>query len=194
MGIAARRCRGQKKAWRNYRSGRKNRGKRKPEDFFGNRKVARSDNPEVVGSNPSPATKNLRLWSEVFFFIKLLFRFPLVGIAAEVSAKNVPPARFINATTPAAKITHCFCNELFFCGRTRLDAFAVPAALSFAATARLRSRAGGFLCHRQRRAALPPAVKNLTHQSEVFVLTTINNEYIRECKLYLSNRSQSMHR
>ena len=30
--------------------------KRKPERFFGHRKAARSDNPEVVGSNPSPAT------------------------------------------------------------------------------------------------------------------------------------------
>jgi hypothetical protein len=29
---------------------------RKPEAFFGHRKAARSDNPEVVGSNPSPAT------------------------------------------------------------------------------------------------------------------------------------------
>ena len=30
-----------------------------PDGFFGNRKPARSDNPEVVGSSPSPATKNL---------------------------------------------------------------------------------------------------------------------------------------
>jgi len=30
--------------------------KRKPEDFFGYRNPARSDNPEVEGSNPSPAT------------------------------------------------------------------------------------------------------------------------------------------
>ena len=29
---------------------------RKPERFFGHRNPARSDNPEVVGSNPSPAT------------------------------------------------------------------------------------------------------------------------------------------
>ena len=38
---------GQKKAAGKYRSGRKNRGKRKPEDFFGHRKAARSDNPEI---------------------------------------------------------------------------------------------------------------------------------------------------
>ena len=31
-------------------------GQHKPERFFGYRKAARSDNPEVVGSNPSPAT------------------------------------------------------------------------------------------------------------------------------------------
>jgi len=37
-------------------SGRKNRGKRKPEDFFGHRNLARRDNPEVEGSSPSPAT------------------------------------------------------------------------------------------------------------------------------------------
>ena len=30
--------------------------KRKPDDFFGHRKAARRDNPEVVGSNPAPAT------------------------------------------------------------------------------------------------------------------------------------------
>ena len=28
-----------------------------PDGFFGHRKLARSDNPEVVGSSPSPATK-----------------------------------------------------------------------------------------------------------------------------------------
>ena len=32
--------------------------KRKPDDFFGNRKVARSDNPEVRGSSPLSATNN----------------------------------------------------------------------------------------------------------------------------------------
>ena len=47
LGIAPRRCRRQMKAGRNFRSGRKNRGERKPEDFFGHRKVARSDNPET---------------------------------------------------------------------------------------------------------------------------------------------------
>ena len=31
--------------------------KRKPDDFFGNRKVARSDNPEVRGSSPLSATR-----------------------------------------------------------------------------------------------------------------------------------------
>ena len=37
--------------------------------------------------------------SEVSFFTKLLFRFPFAGIAVEVSAKNVPPARFLYALT-----------------------------------------------------------------------------------------------
>ena len=35
----------------------KREGKRKREAYFGYRKAARSDNPEVAGSNPVPATK-----------------------------------------------------------------------------------------------------------------------------------------
>ena len=42
--------------------------KRKPEAFFGHRKPAQSDNPEVVGSSPSPATKKIpRTCSEDIF-------------------------------------------------------------------------------------------------------------------------------
>jgi len=51
------------------RSGRKIRGQMRqhPERFFGHRKVARSDNPEVVGSNPASATKKKSRASGFFF-------------------------------------------------------------------------------------------------------------------------------
>jgi len=67
LGIAGRRCRWQSKAGRNHRSGR-NSVKRKRAMNFGHRKAARSDNPEVVGSNPAPATMKKALAKASAFF------------------------------------------------------------------------------------------------------------------------------
>lgn len=56
MGLEPDRRRGRKQGGRQWAAVEKPEEERKPERFFGNRNPARSDNPEVVGSNPSPAT------------------------------------------------------------------------------------------------------------------------------------------
>jgi len=58
LGKRADRCRWQGEGGERSAAVEKIEDRRKPEDFFGYRKPAQSDNPEVVGSSPSPATRN----------------------------------------------------------------------------------------------------------------------------------------
>ena len=62
LGMAVRRCLRQNKASAISAAVEKIEDQRKPDDFFGHRKAARSDNPKAVGSSPASATiKDTRL-------------------------------------------------------------------------------------------------------------------------------------
>ena len=57
LGLETERRRGRKKRGRQWAAVEKPEEKREPDRFFGHRNPARRDNPKVVGSNPSAATK-----------------------------------------------------------------------------------------------------------------------------------------
>ena len=59
---------GRKRRGNVHRSGRKNQAGEQRADFFGDRKAARSDNPEVGGRDPPSATKTPHQTVWVFFF------------------------------------------------------------------------------------------------------------------------------
>ena len=73
LGLEPERRRWRKKGGRQWAAVEKCKDQRKPAAFFGHRNPGRSHNPEVVGSNPSPATTKKTVFDKKMVFF-LTFR------------------------------------------------------------------------------------------------------------------------